>query len=130
MPGPRLATPIPEGSANTLGHDAVVMSGQSKGVIMGHSDSTVEGIAEMFTENNTYGGTFDAVEIATSDMSTNTLTYGVAYTSENVAAAAEMMSLIWTDEFIASSLIYGWRTMSATCGMRTRPSSSTPRAWI
>ena len=40
-------------------------------------------------------------------MSTNTLTYGVAYTSENVAAACEMMSLIWTDEFIASTLIYG-----------------------
>ena len=101
----------PEGSANTLGHDAVVMSGQSKGVIMGHS-ATVEGIAEMFTENNTYGGTFDAVQIAISDMTTNTLTYGVAYTSENVAAAAKMMSLIWTDEFIASSLIYGAEDVS------------------
>ena len=101
----------PEGSANTLGHDAVVMSGQSKGVIMGHS-ATVEGIAEMFTENNTYGGTFDAVQIAISDMTTNTLTYGVAYTSENVADAAKMMSLIWTDEFIASSLIYGAEDVS------------------
>ena len=39
-------------------------------------------------------------------MTTNTLTYGVAYTSENVAASAEMMSLIWTDEFIALSLIH------------------------
>ena len=96
----------PEGSANTLTHDAVVMSGQSKGVIMGHAYS-IETIENMFTSNNTFGGTFKAVEIATSDMTTNTLTYGVAYTSENVAASAEMMSLIWTDEFIASALIYG-----------------------
>ena len=87
----------PEGSANTLTHDAVIMAGQSKGVIMGHAYS-IETIENMFTSNNTYGGTFQAVEIATSDMSTNTLTYGVAYTSENVAAACEMMSLIWTDE--------------------------------
>ena len=96
----------PEGPANTLTHDAVIMAGQSKGVIMGHAYS-IETIENMFTSNNTYGGTFQAVEIATSDMSTNTLTYGVAYTSENVAAACEMMSLIWTDEFIASTLIYG-----------------------
>ena len=96
----------PEGSANTLSHDAIVLSGQSKGVIMGHAYS-IETIEKMFTGNNTYGATFKAVEIATSDMSTNTLTYGIAYTSENVAAAAEMMSLIWTDEFIASTLIYG-----------------------
>lgn len=96
----------PEGSTNTLTHDAIVMSGQSKGVIMGHAYS-IETIENMFTSNNTFGGNFKAVEIATSDMTTNTLTYGVAYTSENVAASAEMMSLIWTDEFIASALIYG-----------------------
>lgn len=96
----------PEGSTNTLSHDAIIMSGQSKGVIMGHAYS-IETIEQMFTMNNSYGGNFKAVEIATSDMSTNTLTYGVAYTSENPSAAAEMLSLIWTDEFVMSTLIYG-----------------------
>lgn len=96
----------PEGSTNTLTHDAIVMAGQSKGVMMGHAYS-IETIEKMFTGNNTYGGTFKAVEIGTSDMSTNTLTYGIAYTSENPSAAAKMLNLIWTDEFIASALIYG-----------------------
>jgi putative aldouronate transport system substrate-binding protein len=96
----------PEGSTNTLSHDAIIMSGQSKGVMMGHAYS-IETIEKMFTANNTYGGKFGAVEIARSDMTTNTLTYGIAYTSKNPSAAARMMSLIWTDEFIASTLIYG-----------------------
>lgn len=96
----------PEGSTNTLTHDAVVMAGTSKGVIMGHAYS-IETIEQMFTMNNSYGGQFGAVEIETSDMSTNTLIYGIAYTSENPSAAASMMNLIWTDEFIASTLIYG-----------------------
>ncbi|MBP5305248.1 MAG: ABC transporter substrate-binding protein [Lachnospiraceae bacterium] len=96
----------PEGSANTLSHDAVVMSGSSKGVIMGHAYS-IETIEQMFTMNNSYGGQFGAVEIAKSDMTTNTLTYGIPYTSKNPSAAAKMMNLIWTDETIASALIYG-----------------------
>ena len=96
----------PEGSTNTLSHDAIVMSGASKGVIMGHAYS-IETIEQMFTMNNSYGGEFGAVEIETSDMSTNTLVYGIAYTSENPSAAASMLNLIWTDEFIASTLIYG-----------------------
>jgi putative aldouronate transport system substrate-binding protein len=82
------------------------MAGTSKGVIMGHAYS-IETIEQMFTMNNTYGGQFGAVEIATSDMSTNSLVYGIAYTSQNPSAAAKMMNLIWTDEFIASALIYG-----------------------
>lgn len=96
----------PEGSANTLGHDAVVMAGTSKGVIMGHAYS-IETIEQMFTMNNSYGGEFGAVEIATSDMSTNSLVYGICYTSGNPSAAASLLNLIWTDEFIASTLIYG-----------------------
>jgi putative aldouronate transport system substrate-binding protein len=96
----------PEGSNNTLGHDAVVMSGTSKGVIMGHAYS-IETVEQMFTMNNTYGGNFGAVEIARSDMTNNALVYGIAYTSENPSAAARMLNLIWTDEFIASTLIYG-----------------------
>lgn len=96
----------PEGSTNTLSHDAVIMAGTSKGVIMGHAYS-IETIEQMFTMNNSYGAEFGAVEIETSDMSTNTLVYGIAYTSENPAAAASLMNLIWTDEFIASTLIYG-----------------------
>lgn len=101
----------PEGSTNTLSHDAIIMAGQSKGVMMGHAYS-IETIDQMFTMNNTYGGTFKSVQIATSDMSTNTLTYGIAYTSENVSAAASMLNLIWTDEFIMSSLIYGLEGVS------------------
>lgn len=101
----------PEGSANTQTHDALVMSGAVKGVIMGHAYS-VETAEKMFTMNNSYGAEFGAVEIARSDMSTNTLTYGIAYTSENPAAAAKMMNLIWTDEVIASSLIYGLEGIS------------------
>lgn len=96
----------PEGSANTLSHDAVIMAGTSKGVIMGHAYS-IETIEQMFTMNNSYGGQFGAVEIATSDMSTNSLVYGIAYTSQNPTAAASMLNLIWTDPFIASALIYG-----------------------
>lgn len=101
----------PEGSNNTLGHDAVIMSGTSKGVIMGHAYS-IETIELMFTMNNTYGGQFGAVEIARSDMSNNPLVYGIAYTSENPSAAARMLNLIWTDEFIASTLIYGLEGVS------------------
>lgn len=101
----------PEGSTNTQSHDALIMSGACKGVIMGHAYS-IDTIEKMFTGNNTYGATFKAVEIATSDMSTNTLTYGIPYTSKNPAKAAEMMNLIWTDEFIASTLIYGLEGVS------------------
>ena len=101
----------PEGSNNTLGHDAVVMSGASKGVIMGHAYS-IDTIEKMFTMNNTYGAEFGAVEIARSDMTNNALVYGIAYTSENPSAAARMLNLIWTDEFIASTLIYGLEGVS------------------
>lgn len=101
----------PEGSSNTLSHDAVVMSGASKGVVMGHAYS-IETVEQMFTMNNTYGATFKAQQIAVSDMTNNTLTYGIPYTSQNVPAAARMMNLIWTDEFIASALIYGLEGVS------------------
>ena len=101
----------PEGSTNTLSHDAVIMSGSSKGVIMGHAYS-IETINQMFTMNNSYGATFESVEIATSDMTTNTLTYGIPYTSENPVAAAKMFNLIWTDEVIANALIYGLEGVS------------------
>lgn len=96
----------PEGSANTLGHDAIINSGASKGVMMAHS-YTVETIDEMFTQNNSYGATFKSVQIAVNDLPTNTITYGIAYTSENPSAAAKMLNLIWTDAFVMNSLIYG-----------------------
>lgn len=101
----------PEGSTNTLSHDAIILAGQSKGVMMGHAYS-IDTIEKMFTGNNSYGGVFKAVQIGTSDMSTNTLTYGIAYTSKNPSAAAKMLNLIWTDEFIASTLIYGLEGVS------------------
>lgn len=96
----------PEGSANTLLHDAIVMSGASKGVIMGHS-ADCESIAESFTKTNTYGATFDAVTICKSDLYTDTLGVGIAYTSKNPTAAAKFINLLYTDEFIWEALIYG-----------------------
>ena len=96
----------PEGSANTLLHDAVVMSGSSKGVIMGHS-ADCESIAESFTKTNTYGATFDAVTICTGDLYTDTLGIGISYTSKNPTAAAKFINLLYTDEFIWEALIYG-----------------------
>ncbi len=96
----------PEGTANSLGHDAVVLSGSSKGVLMGHAYSE-ETCAQMFDTNNTYGATYGANEIFQSDVATNALAYGISYTSKQPEATARMMNLIWTDEFIMSALIYG-----------------------
>lgn len=96
----------PEGSTNTQGHDALVYTGSSKGVLMGHSltNKTVE---EMFNGNNTYGATFDSVSFALSDMVNARFNYGISYTSENPSAAARMLNLIWTDEFIFNTLGFG-----------------------
>ena len=96
----------PEGSANTLSHDALVLSGACKGVIMGHAYTT-ETVEQMFDMNNTYGASFGAVEISRSILDTNLNRWGIAYTSENPSAAARMMNVIWTDEFVMSTLIYG-----------------------
>lgn len=96
----------PEGSANTQPHDALVMSGAAKGVIMGHS-ADVPAIADMFTDTNTFGATFDAVTICKGDLYTDTLGIGIAYTSKNPTAAAKFINLLYTDEFIWEALIYG-----------------------
>ncbi|MCD7805946.1 MAG: ABC transporter substrate-binding protein [Lachnospiraceae bacterium] len=101
----------PEGSAQTLSHDALSLSGYSKGVIMGHAYS-VETIEEMYNTNNTYGGTFKAISIAQTSLTSNTLTYGIAYTSENPSEAAQVLNLIWTDEYVMSTLIYGLEGIS------------------
>ncbi len=95
-----------EGSTNTLNADALVNSGMSIGTTMSHGQ-TAESIGKTFTTSNTYGGTFDSVEIAPTDMATMSLNYGLAYTSENPAAAATMLNLLWTDEYIINTLIYG-----------------------
>ena len=96
----------PEGSANTLSHDAVVMGGSSKGVIMGHSADT-SAIASMFTEQNTYGATFDAVTIAIDDLSTDTLGIGISHSCKDPVSAAKFINLLYTDEFVWKTLIYG-----------------------
>lgn len=96
----------PEGSANTLSHDAVVMSGSSKGVIMGHSGDC-EGIASMFTKNNTYGAEFGAVTIEIGDLYSDTLGIGISYTCKDPNAAARFINLLYTDDFVWKTLIYG-----------------------
>ena len=96
----------PEGSANTLSHDAVVMGGSSKGVIMGHS-AQADGIASMFTKTNTYGAEFGAVTIGIDDLSTDTLGIGIAHYCKDPAAAARFINLLYTDEFVWITIIYG-----------------------
>ena len=103
----------PEGSANTLGHDAVVMSGSSKGVIMGHS-ATEADIAKMFTSMNTYdevyGGDkaeFGAKTLTIGDLYTDTLGIGVSYTCQHPELAADFIDLLYTDEFVWITIIYG-----------------------
>ena len=96
----------PEGSNNTASHDTVVMSGASKGVIMGHS-ADCEGIAKMFTKTNTYGAEFDAVNIGIDDLATDTLGVGISYKCKDPSAAARFINLLYTDEYIWDTLIYG-----------------------
>jgi len=96
----------PEGSANTLSHDAVVMGGNSKGVIMGHS-ADAAGIGDMFDKMNTYGADFEAVTIGIGDLYTDTVGVGISYSCGNPAAAADFIDLLYTDEFVWCSLIYG-----------------------
>ena len=101
----------PEGSAQTLTHDVLSQSGACKGVYMGHAYS-VPTIEQMFTMNNTYGATFKAVSIGKTSLTSNTLTYGIAYTSKHPKEAAEVLNLIWTDEYVMSTLIYGLEGVS------------------
>ena len=96
----------PEGSANTLSHDAVVMGGSSKGVIMGHSND-VDSIADMFTTTNTYGATFGAKTIAIDNKATDTLGIGISHSCKDPAAAARFINLLYTDQFIWDALIFG-----------------------
>ena len=96
----------PEGSANTLSHDAVVMGGSAKGVIMGHSND-VDSIATMFSTTNTYGANFGAVSIGIDDMMTDTLGIGISHSCKDPASAAKFINLLYTDQFVWDSLIYG-----------------------
>ena len=96
----------PQGSANTLSHDSVVMGGSAKGVIMGHSNDC-KSIAQMFTNTNSYGATFDAVTIAVDNLTTDTLGIGISHTCKDPSSAARFINLLYTDKFIWSTLIYG-----------------------
>ena len=100
----------PEGSMNTASHDTVVMSGRSKGVIMGHS-AEAEGIAKMFTKTADYGDgqthEFGAVTIGIGDLYTDSLGIGIAQKCKDPAAAARFINLLYTDEFVWNSLMYG-----------------------
>lgn len=55
-----------------------VMSGSSKGVIMGHS-ADCEGVATMFDKMNTYGAEFGAVSIGIGDLYTDTVGIGISF---------------------------------------------------
>ncbi|MBO5034460.1 MAG: extracellular solute-binding protein [Oscillospiraceae bacterium] len=96
----------PEGSANTLSHDAVIMAGTSKGVIMGHS-ADCAGTADMFTKRNTYGATFGAVTLEIGDLYTDNTGIGISYTCKNPSAAAKFINMLYCDEFVWTALIYG-----------------------
>ena len=99
----------PEGSANTLSHDAVVASGSAKGVIMGHS-ADCPSIEDMFTTNygvGLGGVKFGASTIALGNLYTDTLGVGVTYCSEHPELAARFINLLYTDEFVWNTLIYG-----------------------
>ena len=96
----------PEGSTNTLTHDAAVFSGSSKGVLMGHS-APVDGIAEMFDEMNGYGAKFGAVTIGFSDLYTDTVGVGISYTCKAPELAANFINHLYVDEYLWNTLIYG-----------------------
>lgn len=96
----------PEGSANTLTHDEAVMSGSSKGVIMGHSADAAS-IGDMFDKMNYYGADFEAVSIAISDLTNDGCGIGISYSCKNPNAAARFINLLYCDEFIWNTLIYG-----------------------
>ncbi|MBR4461683.1 MAG: extracellular solute-binding protein [Erysipelotrichaceae bacterium] len=100
----------PNGSINTLSHDAIVMSGISKGVIMGHA-SDCESIADMFTLTANYGDgrthEFGAVSLGIDDLHTDSLGIGIAQKCKDPASAERFINLLYTDEFIWNTLIFG-----------------------
>lgn len=101
----------PEGSTQTLIMQTMAYSGAAKGIVMGHAYS-VPTIEQMFNLNNEYGATFKAISIAHTSLTENTLTYGIAYTSKHPKEAAEVLNLIWTDEFVMSTMVYGLEGVS------------------
>lgn len=102
----------PEGSTATLTSGDVLSSGGAVGYILGHGN-TKESVASTYQAMSSAGETMDAVELGIlTDMTTMTLNYGVSYTSENPAAAAQMLDLMWTDEYIINALIYGLEGVS------------------
>lgn len=96
----------PEGSANTLTHDEAVMSGSSKGVIMGHS-ADAAAIGDMFDTMNYYGADFEAVTIAIGDLTNDGCGIGISYSCKDPSAAARFINLLYCDEFVWNTLIYG-----------------------
>ncbi len=96
----------PEGSANTASHDAVVMSGAAKGVIMGHS-APESATALQFDKTNTYGAEFGAKTICIGDLYTDTLGVAISYTCEHPAEAADFINLLYCNDDIWFTVIYG-----------------------
>ena len=82
------------------------MGGSSKGVIMGHS-ADADGIAAMFTKTNTYGAEFGAVTIGIDNLATDSLGIGISHSCKDPAAAARFINLLYTDEFVWDTIIYG-----------------------
>ncbi len=96
----------PEGTSNTQGHDALVLSGSSKGVLMSHAYSE-ETCDLMFDMNSDYKIDFGCKTLWTTDLTNTQGCIGIAYTSKHPEAAARMLNLIYTDEFIISAIVYG-----------------------
>ena len=82
------------------------MSGSSKGVIMGHS-ADASSIGDMFDKMNYYGADFEAVTIAIGDLTNDGCGIGISYSCKNPSAAARFINLLYCDEFIWNTLIYG-----------------------
>ena len=62
---------------------------------------------KMFTRTNEYGAEFGAVTIGIDDLSTDTLGIGISHSCKDPDAAARFINLLYTDEFVWITLIYG-----------------------
>lgn len=96
-----------EGSASSLAATDMFFNGVAMSEIWGHGN-TEESTAEAYDVLSTVGAQYDAIELGVSTaMTTLGINYGVAYTCPDPAAAAQMLDLMWTDEFVMNTMIYG-----------------------
>jgi putative aldouronate transport system substrate-binding protein len=95
----------PEGSANSLTADIMLQNGVSIGTVMAHSNDE-ETMANGLTQ--AYGDEIGAKEVLVQDLSSsNSIMWGVSSTSKTPEAAATLLNLMWTDEFVLNTMMYG-----------------------